>query len=589
MKSRQYWVKRFEFIENMSNQMGIDAYSRIEPAFIQAEKNIQNEINVWYARFAANNNVSLADARRMLDAKELKELKWDVNQFIKYGKQNSFDGKWMKELENASAKFHISKLEAIKLRTQQAMEVAFGNELDEVDRMARNILTEDYYRSIFEVQKGFNLGYQVGQIDQRKLDLLVNKPWATDGKNFSSRIWNRKTQMVNDLHQELTRTLIQGKPPDEAIKHMERFVDRKIKNAKNAAGRLVMTEQAYFHSVSQKEAFNELDIEEFEIVATLDSHTSEICQEMDGKHFPMKDYQPGVTAPPFHVYCRSVTAPYFNDEWSNTGERAARNEEGQTYYVPSNITYPKWKEIYIDGTGQLDVPKAKPQATWKNASNPDKFKTKKEAFAHFKNQGIKISDSRKYPMDENVAIGIAEWHNKFINYYSSFNENIKYKLPELKIVAPSGLPYGVLGQFSYYTTGQVSGIKLNSGLHYEYDYIKKSSAASAKSGWHSGKNPFHTFIHEYGHYVSHSLEMAEDNFQHNLIKECVEKYKEIHPEYQYSNQIGLDKALSKYGTTSESECFAEAFAEYFGEEEPREFATIFGELLEKYLKGENKK
>lgn len=127
---------------------------------------------------------------------------------------------------------------------------------------------------------------------------------------------------------------------------MSKFVDKKFKNVKVQAGRLVMTEQAYFHSVSQKDAFNDLDVEEFEVVATLDSHTSEICQEMDGKHFPMKDYQPGVTAPPFHVWCRSVTVPYFDDEFS-VGERAARGEDGKTYYVPSDMKYKEWAKKYV--------------------------------------------------------------------------------------------------------------------------------------------------------------------------------------------------------------------------------------------------
>lgn len=358
MKSREYWQKRFEEIEKNSNQIGLDTYSQIETAFLKAQRSIQIEIDSWYARFAANNKVTIQDARRMLNSKELDELKWDVNQFIKYGEQNALDKQWMKELENASARFHISKLEALKLRTQQVMEVAFGNELDQVDKMAHKILTEDYYKSIFEIQKGFNIGFDVGQIDERKLNLLVNKPWATDGKNFSSRIWERKRQMVSELQQELTRTLIQGKSPDEAIRHMEKFVQGKVKNARNAASRLVMTEQAYFHSVSQKEAFKNLDVEEFEIVATLDSHTSEICQEMDGKHFPMTDYQPGVTAPPFHVYCRSVTVPFFDDEWSN-GERAARSEDGETYYVPSNITYPEWKSGFVDGGSKGELKKVK--------------------------------------------------------------------------------------------------------------------------------------------------------------------------------------------------------------------------------------
>ena len=61
----------------------------------------------------------------------------------------------------------------------------------------------------------------------------------------------------------------------------------------------------------------------YQIVATLDSRTSDICRHLDGKVFDMKDYEPGVTAPPFHVYCRSCTVPYFADNDEN-GMRAAR-------------------------------------------------------------------------------------------------------------------------------------------------------------------------------------------------------------------------------------------------------------------------
>ena len=349
-KSGAYWKKRFEILEEASNAYGQDAFRKIEPAFEQAQREIEKEINAWYGRFAKNNQVTIEEARKLLTASELKELKWDIKEYIKYGHENDMNQLWMKQLENASSKYHISRLEALKLRTQQAAEVAFGNELDEIDSMARKVIGENYYHSIYEVQKGFNLGWEVGQIDERKLEKLISKPWAADGKNFSDRIWEQKSQLVNELHTQLTRTCVLGKAPDDAIK----AISKKFNVTKGQAGRLVMTEQAYFHSVSQKEAFEELDVEEYEIVATLDSHTSAVCQEMDGKHFPMKDYQPGVTAPPFHVWCRSVTVPYFDDEFS-LGERAARDvETGETYYVPSDMTYKDWKksqdELYGAGT-----------------------------------------------------------------------------------------------------------------------------------------------------------------------------------------------------------------------------------------------
>ena len=351
-KSSKYWKDRFAKLESASNRYGRETYAQIEPAFDSAQRQIEKEINAWYARYAFNNKVSIEEARKQLTSKELEELRWDVKEYIQYGQQNAIDQSWMKQLENASARVHINRLEALKLRTQQMAEVAFGNELDCIDAMARRVYTEDYYHSIFEVQRGFGMGWEIGQIDDRKLDKLISKPWTADNKTFKDRVWTKKAEMISNLHTQLTRTCVLGKAPDEAIKEMSKFVNKDIKNAKYAAGRLVMTEQAYFHSVAQKDAFEELDVEEFEVVATLDSHTSDICQDMDGIHKPMKEYEVGVTAPPFHVFCRSVTVPYFDDNYT---ERAARDVDGNTYYVPGDMTYKEWKNSLLTNNANRGI------------------------------------------------------------------------------------------------------------------------------------------------------------------------------------------------------------------------------------------
>ncbi len=138
--------------------------------------------------------------------------------------------------------------------------------------------------------------------------------------------------------------------------------------SKGQAGRLVMTEAAYFGSVAQKDCFNDLNVEKYEIVATLDSHTSPICQEMDGKVFDMKDFQAGVTAPPFHCWCRSCTAPWFEDEDEDgVGERYARDvETGEGYMLPKDTTYQQWKAMQDEkyGAGTVD----KKRKMWYNES-----------------------------------------------------------------------------------------------------------------------------------------------------------------------------------------------------------------------------
>lgn len=409
MKDRKYWEKRFSDLENAANQYGQKTFHQIEPAFDKAQRQIQAQIETWYQRYADNNGITMAETRKQLSAAELKELQWDVQEYIKYGQENAINQQWMKQLENASAKFHISRLEALKLRTQQSLEVAFGNELDSMDGMVKNLYQSGYYHTCFEVQKGFNIGWEIGQIDERKLQKVISKPWAADGKTFSDRVWQSKTTMVNELHQQMTRTIIQGKAPDEAIKSMTKYLQNKTKNAKYNAGRLVMTEQAFISSAAQKDAFNDLDVEEFEIVATLDSHTSDICREMDGKHFPMKDFQPGVTAPPFHVWCRSTTVPYFDDEFDAVGERAARDEEtGKTYFVPANMTYKEWNKAFVQGD----------KSDLKETTPDDTIKVQEK----ISDQNTKIDDLKQQFSDITEGYSYDEWFSEFDSIEDGFGE-----------------------------------------------------------------------------------------------------------------------------------------------------------------------
>lgn len=345
MPNSSYWKERFKQLEAAQNRKGADTYLEIENQYRQAQKEIEGKINTWYQRFATNNNLSMAEARRMLRDKELAELKWNVKDYIKQGQVNAFNGQWIKELENASARFHISRLEALKLQTQQSLELMFGNQLDSIDTAMKRIYLDGYYHTAYELQKGFEIGWDIAGLDQKKIEKVIRKPWAVDGKNFSERIWGNKEKLISEVHREITQDIILGRDPQKAIDN----ISKKMNTSKVNAGRLIMTEEAYFSSAAQKDCFQDLGVEQYEIVATLDSHTSDICQNLDGQVFPMKDFEPGVTAPPFHVYCRSTTVPYFEEDFGQVGKRAARGEDGKTYYVSADMTYKEWKKSFVDG------------------------------------------------------------------------------------------------------------------------------------------------------------------------------------------------------------------------------------------------
>lgn len=344
MTNAEYWKQRFTQLEAAQNRKGATAYLEMEKQYKAAQNELEAQIARWYQRFADSNGISLAQAKQWLKGQDLAEFKWDVKEYIKYGKENAINGAWMQELENASSKFHISRLEALQIQTQNSLETMFTQQMGTMKKALSDVYASGYYHTAYTVQQGFGLGWDIAGLDQAQIEKVLSKPWAVDGYNFSTRIWNSKAKLIGEVHNELSKNLLTGADPQKAIDSLA----KKMGTSKSNAGRLVMTEQAYFSSAAQKDCFNDLDVEEYEIVATLDSHTSDICRSLDGRVFKMSDYKPGVTAPPFHVYCRSTTAPHFKENF-DAGERAARGADGKTYYVPDDVTYSEWKKAFVDG------------------------------------------------------------------------------------------------------------------------------------------------------------------------------------------------------------------------------------------------
>ena len=349
-RTSEYWQERFQQLEEAQHDTSVQTMQSIEQEFRRTEQVLDGKINAWYQRFASNNKISMIEARRLLNSDELEEFKWDVQDYIKYGEENGINQQWMKELENASAKVHISRLEALKLQTQQELEKLYGNYHDSIDEHITNLYTSGYYHTAFEVQRGMGVGWQMQNFNSEKVSDIIHKPWAVDGRNFSDRVWTDKTRLINSMHDSLTRMSITGESPDRAI----REISKNMKVSRSQAARIVQTESAAFSARAQESCFSDLGVEEFQVVETLDSNTCDTCGEMDGKHFQMKDYKIGVTVPPFHPNCRGCTCPYFDDEFT-IGERVAYGEDGKTYYVPENMTYKEWEKSFVNGGDKSDL------------------------------------------------------------------------------------------------------------------------------------------------------------------------------------------------------------------------------------------
>lgn len=330
-----YWAQRMKNMEDALLDQSYSYVENLEKQFAAAQAEIERQMARWYQRFAANNEIGLAEAKRLLNSKELKEFHWTVGEYIAYGQQNAIDGAWMKQLENASARVHISRLEALKLQLQQQAEVLYSNQLDYVDAAARKMYEGSYYHTAFELQKGLGVGWTMQAINEETITKVLSRPWTTDNQTFRDRCWTNKQSLVNSVNTQLTQMVIRGEAPDRAISAISKQFD--VSRAK--AGRLVMTESAYFSSAGQKDCYKALDVERYEVVASRDHKVCSFCADMDSKVFKMSDYRVGLTAPPFHPWCRCCTTPYEDD----VAELLKRRTSGSNP-LPGDMSYKQWKE-----------------------------------------------------------------------------------------------------------------------------------------------------------------------------------------------------------------------------------------------------
>lgn len=253
--------------------------------------------------------------------------------------------------------------------------------------------------------------------------------------------------------------------------------------------------------------------------------------------------------------------------------------------------------VYIDGKGKVGVGK------WKNVDNtaesdiikvdnkkpkPKYILTKAQAIEHLKSKhNIDFSDSKKYPIDENLIVDCVEWLDSFSEEYSNFNLNNPCKIPVIKNTPPSKMSNS-MGLYRYYNNRcDVESIHLNAQYFSNKDVLQTYISKCVEKQWYPQNSTLHkTFIHEYGHHVSNSLRWINNDktWQTRFIRECISDYNETYKK-EIRGYWQTKDIVSEYGSKSDGELFAETFAEYFGGEKPREFAVIFGEKLDKIMKG----
>ena len=343
--SNNYWIDRFTAEENRINELSKEQVKEAKKQYDIALKNTNQKIYEFYAKYAKDNNISMYEAKQRFNKKELKEFKMSLSEYVRKGQSLNItpDDAIIKELKNVSSRVHIERLEALKMEIKAEIDLLSKTMENNLDKHLREVYRDTYYRSAYSIQKGLDKFSNIEKLNPELIESLVYKPWTKDNTNWSKRIWGNDSKLVNTLHTNLTQNIITGKP----LKDIIDIVEERFNVERNIATRLIMTESAAYHSRAKERCMKDLGCEKYEVIATLDDRTSPICRTMDSKVFDMKDYQVGVTAPPFHSNCRTVTAPYYDKIDGDTNLRASRIEDDD-YELVDVKDYQDWYDNYVE-------------------------------------------------------------------------------------------------------------------------------------------------------------------------------------------------------------------------------------------------
>ena len=340
-----YWEKRAERLklEQMSKAEKVNV--ELKDVYSYTLKRLKQDVNGWYERFAKENDISLAKARTILDKGELKEFKMTLKEYTDQAKRLDLSKEHIQMLSNASIRQRLTRAQELYVYTAHHVEKLAKEQELQLTNLLKNVYEDSTYKTAYQVQQMQERYSHFDKVSKEEIAQAISKPWARDGKDFSSRIWDNKNLLLHSLQTEITQSLILKEGTDS----LSNRIVKRLNVSYNNARRLVETETAYIQERASFDVYDELEVEKYQILATLDNRTTDICRHLDGEIFDKKDAKIGVTAPPFHCYCRTTTIPYIEGVTDAEGTtRTARDSKtGKGVAVKGDLTYEQWEDTYV--------------------------------------------------------------------------------------------------------------------------------------------------------------------------------------------------------------------------------------------------
>lgn len=193
-------------------------------------------------------------------------------------------------------------------------------------------------QTVFDVTKGADYRAAFDLIPESRVKAILSTNWS--GQMFSERVWDNTNALADGLKHDMLVGIMAGK----SEQHMADDIMNRCGVGAFEARRLVRTETTCVANMAELYGYKELDIDEYEFTACLDSRTSDLCRELDGKVFKRNSAQTGVNLPPMHPFCRSTTLPVLPSEEDLDKELAELGDE-----IGADVDFDEWERNLQQG------------------------------------------------------------------------------------------------------------------------------------------------------------------------------------------------------------------------------------------------
>lgn len=301
LSNKSYWLKRSEELDKVAKMTEKEVMKELSALYRDAFRSIEKEVNDFMMKYAVDHKLDYATVTQMLTPIDLAEYNQKIEEL--YAMYRDTGSEYIKiEIDRLNARAKITRLQAL----QDAINVELTKVTHEYQMTLEDTLIglfTEQYKEVSEL-----MGVMAPVINREAIKTIIEYPYA--GKMFSDRIWDNKDALVKHIKQNLTAGIIRG----DSIQKMSRQLKKDLNVLYYQAERLVRTETNYAMNQGHLKGYADSGVvEKYEFLAAIDSRTSKLCKNQNGKVYKLSDAVVGVNFPPLHPHCRSTVVPVLED------------------------------------------------------------------------------------------------------------------------------------------------------------------------------------------------------------------------------------------------------------------------------------